>query len=97
MSDQRTVDGVPVKLGDRVWFWPGWGNVRQRALNKTDLGMWWTHMTSKRIYSTERAALEAALVGEREALRKAKQRVRRASGAVERLKDRLRAGQPDRV
>jgi hypothetical protein len=77
VPDPRTVDGVPVKLGDRVWFWRGWGSPNRRALNKVDLGMWWVHMTSKQIYSTERAALDAAIADERDNLKKARQRARK--------------------
>ena len=89
-TEQRTVDGVPVKLGDEVWFWKGWGSPRQRRLNKTDLGPWWTSMTSKSIFSTERAAIERAVADERVALKKATQQVRRARGAIERLTAQLR-------
>jgi len=34
MSERKlTVDGVPVKLGDRVWYWIGYGSPRLRKLN----------------------------------------------------------------
>jgi hypothetical protein len=86
--DQRTVDGVPVQIGDRVWF-ARCDRVTHRALDKTDLGMWWTTMTSKQIYSTEQAALAALLEHERQQLREARQEVRRAAKAIERLTARL--------
>lgn len=85
IEERRTVDGIPVKLGDQVWFWRGYGSPRLRKLDKTDLGMWWASMTSKAIYSTERAALDAALEDERRALKKAKQQASTASLAIERL------------
>jgi hypothetical protein len=81
----QTVDGHPVKLGDQVWFWNGWGSVRQRRLNKVDLGMWWASMTSKSIFSTERAALERAIEDERAALKRARQKVRSKLRSIERL------------
>lgn len=89
MNDgKRTVDGIPVKVGDPVWFADVHG-VRRRKLHKTDLGTWWTTMTIGRIYSTERAALEAKLASEKKDLRKAQQEIRRAAKAIARLKSRL--------
>lgn len=90
MTEYRTVDGVPVKLGDRVWRWMGWGAPRLRRLDKTDLGMWWLHMISKQIYSTERAALDAAIADRRRDLAKARGQVRGAAGSLKRLTDRRR-------
>ena len=91
-GDRCTVDGVPVKLGDRVWFWHCC-RVYQRALHRTDLGMWWEPKTSNQIYSTERAALDAAITDERIALNRAKRDVLRTSRSIERLSARLRGVQ----
>jgi hypothetical protein len=82
--EQRTVDGVPVKVGDVVWLWVGWGNVKQRKLDRVDLGMWWS-MRSKEIFSTERAALDAALANQRQELKKTRQKVRSIQRLLERL------------
>lgn len=86
-SDQTTTDGAPVKVGDRVWRADASG-VRLCRMEKHHLGWWWERM-SKEIYSTESAALAGAIDRERVALKKAKQQVRRATRAVERLKVRL--------
>jgi hypothetical protein len=83
-SDRKTVDGVPVKVGDRVWFIRA-GRITKRALDKTDLGMWWETITRKTIYSTQQAALDGAIAEEMESLRKARQEVRRATKAIERF------------
>jgi HAMP domain-containing protein len=90
MSDEIkvTVDGVPVKFGDRVWRWQGWGNPKLRKLNKVDLGMWW-EMMRKQIYSTEQAALEAAVAEQRIAMVKAAGRLRATRKAIERFAARL--------
>lgn len=93
MSDdiKRTVDGVPVKLGDHVWRWRGWGNPQRRKLDKVDLGMWW-EMVRKQIYSTERAALEAAISEQLANLKKIDNKARATRNAIERLAERLAKG-----
>lgn len=52
--------------------------------------MWW-ETTSKEIYSTERAAVAAAIKNQRRELGKARREVRRAIVAVEKLTARLKA------
>lgn len=89
MTDYRTVDGVPIKLGDRVWFARPGSRVTHRAINKVDLGMWWEALTSKQAYSTERAALTALLAHERRALGKARDEARRATRSIGRLTELL--------
>jgi hypothetical protein len=90
MSDEIkvTVDGVPVKLGDLVWRWQGWGNPKLRKLDKVDLGMWW-QMMRKQIYSTEQAVLEVAIAEQRIAMVKAAGKLRATRKAIERLTARL--------
>ena len=87
MSDQRTVDGVPVVVGDKVWTSDVCG-VRRTTMLKCHLGWWWS-MTSKQIFSTERAAIEDAIAKNAAALKRAKGEQRRASNAINRLRARL--------
>lgn len=89
MSDERkTVDGFPVKVGDRVWTAHPWGLVKLTTMQKHHLGMWWDSMVSKQIYSTESAALDAAIATKKAELKKAKQEIRSAAKAIERLTER---------
>lgn len=94
-DDQKTVDGVPVKVGDMVWFWIA-GRIIQRNLTRTDLGYWWEHRTKPRIYSTERAAVGAALVERCYSYKRAMQDRLRAIKSIERLSARLEKIKGDR-
>lgn len=90
-ADRRTVDGVPVAVGDRVWrVDPYVARVTCCRLYRHHLGMWW-ETTSKEIYSTERAAVAAAIKNQRRELGKSRREVRRAIVAVEKLTARLKA------
>jgi hypothetical protein len=80
-SQRATIDGIPVKVEDVVWFVRP-GSVTRRSLHKTDLGMWWEAWTSKQIYATERAALGAAIERESLAAKSARREVRRAEAAI---------------
>lgn len=90
MTDGKmTVDGVPVKVGDRVWRVHACG-VRLCTLHKHHLGAWWDSMVKEQIYSTERAALAGAIEAEKEALKRTNRNARRALKAIERWTARLR-------
>lgn len=89
MTERQTVDGVPVKVGDLVWSWRGHGSPRRKVATKVDLGPWWESMTSRWFFSTERAALEAAVEDQQEALAKAKRDARRAEAGIKRHRARL--------
>jgi hypothetical protein len=91
IEERRTVDGLLVKVGDTVWH-DGNVGVRTCKLAKHHLGMWWPWF-GQRIYSTERAALTAAIEREKKALKKAKQQERRATKSIERLTARLEIAQ----
>jgi hypothetical protein len=84
VEPRSTIDGVPVKVGDVVWFARP-GTVTKRSLHKTDLGMWWESATSKQIYSTEPLALAAAIERERLAAKRARREARRAETAIRRF------------
>ena len=85
----RTVDGKIVKIGDTAWRTDGC-TVRACALQKHHLGMWWSWL-SKCIYSTEAAALRAAIDNNKADLKKAQREQRRARGAIDRFSARLDA------
>jgi hypothetical protein len=90
-TEQRTVDGVPVKVGDTVWCAHAHvAIVTTKRLEKHHLSMWWERL-SKEIYSTERGALIGAIANQKQALRKAQQRAQRATKAIARLTARLSA------
>ena len=86
-AERRTVDGLPVRIGDVVWQASG-PSVRTCRLSKYHLGMWWQWM-GREIYSTEGAALAAAIENEERALGRAKREVARATRALKRLTARL--------
>jgi hypothetical protein len=88
MSERKTVDGAMIAVGHVVWRVRQYMGIRQLKLRRHHLGLWWS-MISKEIYSTERAAILAALDIERDALRKAKTEARRATGAMAKLAERL--------
>lgn len=85
---KRTVDGVPVKRGDRVWIDHGYGLVTTKKLDKTDLGFWWDRRSTE-IYSTEAAALAAAIEGRKKALVRARRDAKAAEKSIARLRGRL--------
>lgn len=85
---RETVDGMPVRVGSVVWRTCPYAAPRRRTLDRNDLSGWWS-MLREQIYSTERAALVGAIARERQALKKAKQEVRRATKAIERLSARF--------
>jgi hypothetical protein len=87
-DERRTVDGTAVKKGDRVWRTYCAG-VTSRVLTKSCLGNWTWQWLGKELYSTESAALSAALAVSKKDLAKAKTAVRRATKAIERLTARL--------
>lgn len=89
MPEQRTVDGVPVKVGDSVWRADARiATVTRCRLYAHHLGSWWGSV-SKKIYSTEGAALIAAIASQKKARSKARREIRRATKAIERLAARL--------
>jgi hypothetical protein len=88
---RATVDGVPVKVGDVVWRADAHiATVTSCRLYAHHLGMWW-QTTSKEIYSTERAALAAAIKLQKIARSKAQSAERRAARAIERFVVRMEA------
>ena len=89
-DDKRTVDGVPVKIGDLVWTSRPGDKVRQRKLSKLDLGYWWT-MIGPEIYSTERGAIEGAIIRETNRRSKAMREARNAETSLARLRGLLEA------
>lgn len=92
MRDRITVDGAPVKRGDRVWFVERlWGSVRCRKIQKHELGDWHWSSIGPRIYVDERNAIRAALEGARRRLRVAQRDAIRERKNVEKFKARLAA------
>ena len=89
--DATTVDGLSVRVGMQVWFVHPWGLLTKKKLDKTDLGAWWSTRTKGRIYSTERAAIEAAIVKRRADLTRAKREASAAMKAIAKLQARLAA------
>ncbi len=83
-----TVDGVAIKKGDRVWRTTG-ASVNRRKVDAWDLTDWAWQFFGKQIYSTEFAAVAAAIVLAKKDLKKAKAEVRRAGIAIARLTARL--------
>lgn len=90
VDEKYTVNGVPVKVGDKVWSAHRYSGVRLTTMTNVHLGYWW-YRVKKEIYSTESLAIRAAIEAETEDLRKAKQEVTRATKAVARLHNRLEA------
>lgn len=86
-----TVDGLPVRVGMHVWFVHPWGRLTKKKLDKTDLGAWWSSRTKDRIYSTERAAVKAAIVKRRADISHAKREIKLAMRALATLQARLDA------
>lgn len=86
--EHRTVDGVPVKVGDIVWRVRQYCGICKRKLDRNDLGAWWWSIKTE-IYSTEFAAIVGAIESEKHAIAKAKKEASRALRAIERLMKRL--------
>lgn len=82
-----TVDGVPIQVGSSVWRINA-GNVRRMTIARHHLALWWSWLRTQ-IYSTEPAALRAAIEAEILAAKRAYNERRRAFKAVARFSDRL--------
>jgi len=89
MTGHATVDGIPVKVGDIVWRVDRYiAAVTSCRLYGHHLGMWWDQLSTQ-IYSTERAALSAAIKAQKIARSKAVSAERKAVRGIERLTARL--------
>lgn len=88
-DDRKTVDGVPVKVGDLVWTSRPGDRVRQRKLTKLDLGYWWD-MLGPEIYSTKVGAIRGAIKREAARRSKALREARTAAVSIERLRGELK-------
>lgn len=90
IEERRTADGVLIKIGDTVWRAD---ILRSSKVAKHHLTMWWGWIGAI-IYSTETAALEAAIARERQALKKATAAVRNAKRSIDRYSKRLAGRKP---
>jgi hypothetical protein len=88
MSDV-TADGLPVGIGSTVWRTLNYGYPRQIVLTKTHL-YWMRTGMGDQFFSTEGAALAAALTGAERDLKRARAAVKSGTKRVAELKRRLK-------